>query len=153
MSLTHQVTVTQEVSLIVLNKAPSDLCFVASVFESLASAGINIDMISQSPPQGTASSLSFTISDADLGKALEIISQLREIYPQLRSAVSSGNYKVLVSSEQMRCEPGVAAKVFRAVATLHTDIRLITTSEIDISLLITQPDCDTVVDAIRAAFD
>lgn len=150
-NIAYQVTVTQEVSLVLLNKAPSDLCFISSVFEALAAADINIDMISQSPPQGTASSLSFTIADSDLGKTIEIISQLREVYPQLRSAVSSGNYKVLVSSDQMRDMPGVAYMVFRAVASLHTDIRMITTSEVDISLLITQPDSETVVQAIQEA--
>lgn len=151
MKLSYDITVSEECSLVVLDNAPTDLCFVASVFEAMAAADINIDMISQAPPKGAVSGLSFTLPDNDLGKTLEVIAQLREIYSQLKSAVSSGNCKVLVSSEEMREQPGIAARVFKAAAIAHADVRLITTSEIDISLLITQPQVEAVLDAIRQA--
>ena len=45
--------------------------------------------------------------------------------------------------------PGVAAKIFRCAADVGTDIRLITTSESQISLLITKSDFDSAYSAIQ----
>ena len=149
MKINHTIVTIDNVTLIILNDAPSDICFFASVFESLAAAGINIDMISQEPPQGTISRISFTISDNDLRAALAVIAKLREVYPSLNLAVSSGNYKLLVCSNEMRNTPGVASAVLRAAASANADVRLITTSEIDISILLSQPDLETVRSSIE----
>lgn len=138
--MSYEITVTENVTLVILNSAPSDLCFVSSAFEALAAENIIIDMISQSPPQGSTSGLAFTLSDQDLGKALTVVSKLREVFPQIKIAVSSGNSKLLISGENMKNNSGIAAQVFKTVAKLQADVRLITTSEIDISILMTQPD-------------
>ena len=52
----------------------------------------------------------------------------------------------------MRGTPGVAAKVFSAVSKVKADIRMITTSEVDISLLVVKADADMTVVAIREIF-
>ena len=67
--------------------------------------------------------------------------------------VSSSNVKISVYGEAMRIESGVAAKVFQAAASVGADIRLITTSEADISLLITKADYQQIVDAIEKIFE
>ena len=48
----------------------------------------------------------------------------------------------------MENTPGIAAKIFRAVAEVNTDIRVISTSEVQISLLVTKADFDAVYEAI-----
>ena len=136
----YNFTFTEDITLVVLDEAPADLCFVASAFEALSVGKINIDMISQSPPKGSSSGLAFTLSDSDLGAALETIAKLREIFPKIKISVSSGNTKLLISGDDMKNNYGIAAEVFNAVAATHADVRMITTSEIDISLLITNPD-------------
>ena len=52
----------------------------------------------------------------------------------------------------MRDQYGVAAKVFKAASSVGADIRLVTTSEVDISLLITKDQENAVEQAIRNAF-
>ena len=52
----------------------------------------------------------------------------------------------------MRGTPGVAAKVFQRCPKVKADIRMITTSEVDISLLVVKADADMTVDAIREIF-
>ena len=51
----------------------------------------------------------------------------------------------------MKNTPGMAARVFSAIAASDADIRLITTSEVEISLLVTEADYDTVLEAIEEA--
>lgn len=140
----YTFTFTDDVTLVVLDEAPADLCFVSSAFEALSENKINIDMISQSPPKGTSSRLAFTLSDNDLGKTLETVAKLREVFLQIKISVSSGNTKLLISGNDMKNSYGVAAKAFKAVAATHADVRMVTTSEIDISLLITNPDVELI---------
>ena len=149
--MAYTISIRENVTLVVLGPLSSELEAVATVFEDLASAGINVDMISQSPPQGASTDLSFTIADENLEKALAIIARLRKANPGLKSAVSSGNYKLTVSGDAMRSQPGVAAAVMWAAASAMADVRLVTTSEVDISLLLTPPAIDDVAAAVRCA--
>ena len=110
-------------------------------------------MISQSPPKGSSSGLAFTLSDSDLGAALETIAKLREIFPKIKISVSSGNTKLLISGDDMKNNYGIAAEVFNAVAATHADVRMITTSEIDISLLITNPDVELIKSKLSMALN
>ena len=151
--MSYQISFTHDVTLVVLDEAPADLCFVASAFEALAENKINIDMISQSPPKGISSRLAFTLSDSDLGGALDTIGNLREIFPQIKISVSSGNTKLLISGEQMKNSYGVCGAVFRAAAAAGADVRMITTSEVDISMLIYGIDLKLIKDKIDEAIN
>lgn len=152
MKTIDNITMIENVTLISINDSPADFKVVAEIFKMLAGAGIDVDMISQNPPQGKTSNLSFTVNDDDLGKVFEIASQLRELHPELKLAISSGNTKISVFDEEMRNCPGVAAKVFKAIAETDAEIRMITTSEVDISVLVYSHDSDTVYSVIKAVF-
>lgn len=149
MLTSSSVSYTEGVTLVTLDNTPSSLDYVANVFTQLSNAGINVDMISLSPPTGETSSLSFTIADDSLAPALMVISGLRKTCAQIKPYISSNNCKVLICDEDMRTKPGVAAKVFRMTADAGVDIRLITTSETEISLLVTKADLNIVLNALK----
>ena len=67
----------------------------------------------------------------------------------IKPIVSSGNCKISVNDPGMENCPGVAARIFRCAADVGTDIRLITTSESQISLLVTKSDFDSAYAAIQ----
>ncbi len=113
-----------------------DIKLIAGIFQRYQDAGIDVDMISQAPPNGQHSSLSFTVNDDDFGRILEIAAELRTLNPELKISVSSGNCKISVFGDAKKGTPGVASKVFTAVAKANADIRMITTSEVDISCLL-----------------
>ncbi len=153
MKTIEKITLTQDVTLISLNDSPADIKLIAEIFSMTAQAGIDVDMISQTPPSGLHSSLSFTVNDEDFGKVLEIAAELRRLNPELKISVSSGNAKIALLGESMRNQPGIAAKVFGAVAGVNADIRMITTSETDISLLVVKADVENAVAAIEKMFE
>ena len=152
MENTQKITITDNVTLISLNDSPADIKLVSQIFTMLANEQIDVDMISQIPPHGNIPYLSFTVSDDDLGKVFEIASKLREINPELKLAISSGNSKISLFDEQMKDCPGVAAKVFTAIAETNAEVRMITTSEFDISLLTYNHNVDEVYNAIKNVF-
>ncbi|MCR4616193.1 MAG: ACT domain-containing protein [Clostridiales bacterium] len=144
-----KITVTEDVTLIFLHDYPADIKLVADIFKKIADAGIDVDMISQASPNGQHSSLSFTVFDDDFGKILGIVAKLRDHNPELKIGVSSGNCKISVYNENMKGTPGVAAAVFDAVSCANTDIRMITTSEVDISILVVKADVEAAVASLH----
>lgn len=133
--MTPKITVSDNVTLITLQNAPVDMDFIASIFEDIAELNVDIDMISLSPVQGSTTGISFTVKDDDLITILGYTSKLKE--RKIKPIVSSGNSIISIYDSEMEENPGVAAKIFRAVASSNTDIRIVTTSEVQISLLVT----------------
>lgn len=152
MKLVENIFVTEDVTLFSLSDAPADISHMADVFKMIADAGIDVDMISQFPSSGAGSGFSFTVSDKDFVPVLSIASELRTRSPKTKISVSSGNCKITVSGEEMRGTPGVSAKIFKAAADVDADVRMITTSEIEISLLVVKSDVDNVIEAIKNEF-
>lgn len=145
MSQHATVTTADGITLITMPEVPADIDFVAKTFENIASLGINVDMISLTPPQGANIDLSFTICDDDLGKLLAYNADRRNKgESSIQPVISSGNCQISVYDEAMETTPGMAAKVFRAAANASADIRIITTSEVQITLLVTQADFEAV---------
>ena len=152
MRIIDNITVCDEITLISISNTSADIEHIAKVFNMFSDAGINVDMISQLPPSGANSGFSFTVNDNDFISVLDICAELRKMNGDIKISVSNGNSKISVSGEAMRDLSGVAAKVFSAAAQAKADVRMITTSETDISLLVVSTDSEEVVKAINAAF-
>lgn len=152
MKLVENIFITEDVTLFSLCDSPADIAHIAEVFNMIADAGIDVDMISQFPLSGSSSGFSFTVNDKDFVSVLSIASELRNRNPKTKISVSSGNCKLTVSGEAMRNTPGVSAKVFKAAASVGADVRMITTSEIEIAMLVVKSDVDEVVAAIEKEF-
>lgn len=152
MRLVDNIYVTEDVTLFSLCDAPADITHMAEVFKMIADAGIDVDMISQFPLSGASSGFSFTVNDSDFVSVLSIASELRNRSPKTKISVSSGNCKITVSGEGLRGTPGVSAAVFKAVSSVDADVRMITTSEIEIAMLVVKSDVDDVIEAIKKEF-
>ena len=137
MSATTVISTVDNITLVTLQEFPANVASIAKVLEEISKCGINIDMISMAPTHGATTGLSFTIK----------LKQETDI----DVIVSSVNHKISVYDPIMKNTPGIAAQVFGAISSTDADIRLITTSEVEISLLVTEADFDTVLAAIQEA--
>lgn len=151
MNLSPQITAENDITLITLQNCPSELDFVGKVFQKISQLGVDVDMISLAPTQGASTSISFTIFDNDLDKILGFTSELHE-KTNVKAVVSSGNCKISVYDPNMKNAPGVAAQVFLAASAASSDVRIITTSEVDISLLVTAADFTETMKAVKERF-
>lgn len=147
-----KITVTEDISLVNFKNISRDLSVASRIMTEFSEQGINIDMISQSAPTGETADVSFTIDSKDLVRTLSIVQRFRMQFPNVRPSVSSGCCKIQLYGEEMRTRPGVAAQAFRLVSEQTGDIRLITTSEVDISILIAEHDLPAVLENLRALF-
>ncbi len=146
-----KITTATDITLVTLQNCPSELSFIAGVFEKIGDLGVDVNMISLAPAHGAYTSVSFTIADNDLDKVLSFTAELRDTV-NVQVIVSSGNCIISVYDDGMKNTPGVAARVFTAASTAGTDIRIITTSAADISLLVTAADFPEALKAIEFKF-
>ena len=126
----------------------------ARIFESLAHAQINIDMIVQNVSVRATgrSDISFTLPREDGQTAMSALDRLREEvgYEQVLYDDSVG--KVSLVGAGMRSHPGVSATFFSAMAAAGVNIEMISTSEIRISVVVEEAMVDAAVASAHAAF-
>jgi len=151
MDTSPRITVDDDITLITLQNCPAELSFVAEVFQKISQLGIDVDMISLAPSQSSTTSISFTVSDYDLDKLLNFTSELHN-KTKIKAIVSSGNCKISIYDKNMKNSPGIAAQVFAAASRAESDIRIITTSEVDISILVTAADFPETLKALKEKF-
>jgi aspartate kinase len=126
----------------------------ASLFEALADANVNVDMIDQNLPASTGglAEISFTMPREDLRAARTALEPLAgDAYSELIARDEIG--KVSIVGAGMRSHPGVAAKVFKVLAAEGLNIEMISTSPIKISCVIPPDRVDSVVRALHSAFE
>jgi len=134
---------------------PDKVGVAARVFDALAAAQINLDMIVQnvSAAATNLTDISFTLPRTDGQTAMSALAKLQnEVgYEQLLYHDQIG--KVSLIGAGMRSHPGVTAKFFTALAEAGVNIQMISTSEIRISVIVDEADVDTAVAATHTAFD
>ena len=127
----------------------------ARIFQVLANAAINVDMIVQNVSHGAGTpttDLSFTVDKPDLLKARKLIEGLKGEVGCGEVIATEKIGKLSVVGVGMRSHSGVAAKVFETLAKEGVNIDMISTSEIKISVVIDLAKGDPAMRALHAAF-
>ncbi len=150
MSSSTVISTVNNITLVTLEGFPANVDSISRIFDAISNCGVNVDMISMAPTRGAYTGMSFTISDNDLIDILAFTSAMKK-ETNTKVVVSSVNHKISIYDPAMKNTPGIAAQVFRAISGTDADIRLITTSEVEISLLVTEADFDTVYQALTKA--
>ena len=134
---------------------PDKVGSAAGIFGIVAEAGINIDMIVQnvSAIATGRTDISFTLPGADGQRTLQTLRAVQERIGFQELLYDDRIGKVSLIGAGMRSHPGVSAKFFSALAGAGVNIQMITTSEIRISVVVSQSDVDIAVNATHRAFD
>jgi aspartate kinase len=134
---------------------PDKVGVAARVFEALADAEINIDMVVQNiSAQATGlTDISFTLPRADGQTAMAALARLQSEVGYDRLLYDDEIGKVSLIGAGMRSHPGITAKFFAALANAGVNIEMISTSEIRISVIVDEADVASAVQATHTAFD
>ncbi len=126
----------------------------AMVFQTIAAAGANIDMIVQNIPVAdpTRANITFTIPEADAQVALDALESAKDEigFKEVRYNPNIG--KLSLVGTGMRTNPGVAARLFAALSEAGINIDLISSSEIRLSIVTRLEDLDRAVAVVHSAF-
>ena len=145
------VTHSEDEVLFTLGGVPDKPGTAAAIFEAVASEHVSVDTILQNAVHGTAE-LSFSVPLADVPPTRRALALAQETIGQIDIEEISDLGKVSLVGAGMRSHPGVAARMFRVLADEGINLRLISTSPIKISCLVTRAEVERAVRALHSAF-
>ena len=132
----------------------------ARIFETVALADIDIDMIVQNVSTmttdamgGRYTDISFTLPQTDGPMAMAALSKIQEKVGFRDLLYDDHVGKVSLIGAGMRSHPGVAARFFAALGDAGVNIEMISTSEIRVSVVCRDTDLDAAVRAVHGAFE
>lgn len=125
----------------------------ALIFKALAEAEINVDLIVQSVHKNSVNDILFTVSTADGQRAYQILEPICRKIGAKQVVCEMEVAKVSVVGIGMTDKPGVAAKMFEALAAQGVNIEIISTSEIRISCLIAENRLEDAVASLHDIFN
>jgi aspartate kinase len=131
---------------------PNGLHTLSTIFTTLASHGINVDIIIQSTTNQEKTNLSFSVKTPDLEETLEVLENNKEILAFETIESESGLAKVSIVGSGMVSNPGVAAQMFDVLASNGIKIKMVSTSEIKVSTVIEQSQMVKAVETLHEAF-
>jgi aspartate kinase len=124
----------------------------AALFEPLAAANVNVDMIVQNTSQEGKTDISFTMPKADMATAESIVSRVAAEIGASGVNHDADIAKISLVGAGMKTSPGIAAKMFRTLADESVNIEMISTSTIRISVVTAFADLERAARALHTAF-
>ncbi len=123
----------------------------ARVFQTIADAGVMVDMIVQNVSTEGLAHISFTVPREQVESAQR---QSQEVARELggTAAADPDIAKITIAGVGMRTHTGVAAKVFDALEKVPIPVHMINTSEMDISIVVSQSHVDRAANVLRRTF-
>ncbi len=142
----------RNVAKVTLVAVPDSPGVAARVFEPLAEAGINVDIIVQNVGHHGATDLSFTTPRVELARAKRILEPIARDLGVREMTTDASVAKVSIIGAGIQNAPGYAARMFRSLADAGVNIEMISTSEIRITAMIAEDQLQVALKALHAAF-
>jgi len=150
--LVNGVAVDKDISRIALVGLRDEPGIAFNVFSLLARNKISVDIILQSIGRGDTKDISFTVSTDDLNDALKAIEENKKRFKYEKLLHDEKIAKVSIVGAGMATNAGVASDMFEALYDENINIRMISTSEIKISVLVDEKDAERAANAIHEKF-
>ena len=122
------------------------------VFDALAKANVNVDMILQSVGRNNTKDISFTVDESFGDDAVKVLEDSKARLKYEHIEIEKNVCKVSIVGAGMMSNPGVAAKMFECLYNEHINIKMISTSEIRVTVLIDDKDGERAANAIHDIF-
>lgn len=152
-ALISGVTHDTSEAMIRLRRVPDRPGVASRIFGEIADEAINVDMIVQNVSEDGRTDLSFTIPKDDLSRAESVISKVAAEVGAEGFLADPDVGKVSLVGAGMKTHPGVAYKMFSALADAGVNIEMISTSSIRISCVVRQSDVEKAVKAVHERFN
>ena len=146
------IAFTRDEAKVTALKVPDIPGVAAKLFSPLAEANINVDMIVQNiSSDGQTTDMTFTVPRGDLDRTLKTL-KAKEEFKDVEFLTASNVSKISVVGIGMRSHAGVANKMFKTLADKGINIQVISTSEIKISVLISEDYTELAVRSLHSAY-
>jgi len=138
------------ISLIGVSDRPG---IASEIFNKLASAEVNVDIIIQNRAHAGLTNIDFTVPKSDLSDAKSVVSEFLKDGDLEDDVYNENICKVSVVGVGMKSHAGVAAKAFSTMADNNININMISTSEIKVSMVIDEKYAELAVRSLHDAYE
>lgn len=144
---------------IAILRVPDRAGIAGQLFGAVATEKIDVDLIVQSINEGNTNDIAFTVNKQAVSRAQAVA---EAVAPVLHDRSTPSNAEVLVATDIAKVSisgagmigrPGVAAQMFRTLADAGVNIQMISTSEIKVSCVIPNAECDLAIAALCREFE
>ena len=149
--LIRGVTKDKDVALVSVLGVKDNPGVAFNVFSKLSQKNINVDIILQSFGRDNTKDIVFTVSKDNGPVAVKLLEESSHLQ-EAKIVCDTNVAKVSIVGAGMESHPGTATKMFEALYERDINIRMISTSEIKISVIIDADDADRAVSAVHNAF-
>ncbi len=125
----------------------------SDIFNRLADAEVNVDMIVQNKAHDGATNIDFTVPVGDLRDAKVVVDTFVQSGEIEDDSYNEDICKVSVVGVGMKSHAGVAAKAFSIMAQENININMISTSEIKVSMVIDEKYAELAVRSLHNAYE
>ena len=137
---------------IAVTQVPHEAGVAHALIAPVAEASIEVDMIVINAPRDGRVDLTFTVHRNDYARALELARQAAARYGGATVAGDDRVAKLAIVGSGMRSHAGVAAKLFSTLGEEGINVRLVSTSEIKVSVLVAEQDLERAVRSLHRTF-
>ena len=124
----------------------------AKILGPIGEANIEVDMIVQNVGSDGLADFTFTVSRNDFKKAIQVIEKNKKTMGYSEIIATKNIVKISLVGVGMRSHAGIAGKMFKCLAKKKINIRMISTSEIKISVIIQQKNLEKAIQALHNEF-
>lgn len=125
---------------------------LANIFTTLAKNAINVDIIVQTIIEGVKPSVSFSIKKEDFAQAIHVLETNKEALAYEKVNFEVGLAKVSIVGSGMVSNPGVAAEMFDTLRIADIPVKMVSTSEIKVSVVIPESSMKQAVEVLHTKF-
>jgi len=125
----------------------------AAIFEPLGKAGISVDVIVQNIGRSGHTDLTFSVAESDLKAAVKLVKAAIKNVGARSVSSAGGIAKLSIVGTGMLGTPGIAGRMFRALADAGINIEMISTSEIRITCLVARDQVEKGVRILHKTFE
>lgn len=137
---------------VTISSLPDEPGVASSIFNAVAEAGILVDMIVQNAARGERANISFTVPEAQIAFAVEVVQGV--LGDQDGASVSSAAPigKLSVVGIGLRSHTEVGAQLFETLSSHKINVDMVNTSEIKVSVVVHIEQTDVALKAVRKTF-
>jgi aspartate kinase len=147
------VALDRDEAKITITNCPDVPGTIAAVFTALGHKGILVDMIIQNASREGKTDVTFTVPEAELQQATEILGELELVcHPGVELLTDAHIAKISIVGVGMRTHAGVAAKAFSVLAKEGINIQMVSTSEIKVSVVVDEKYGELALRALHDGF-
>ncbi|RTZ58248.1 MAG: aspartate kinase [Gammaproteobacteria bacterium] len=151
-ALVSGVTCNSNEAKLTITGVPDQPGIAYRILAPISNAHIDVDMIIQNVGDDGATDFTFTVSRIDYEKAIAILLDVAKKVSADNVKGDRDIAKVSVVGVGMRSNPGIATTVFKALADEDINIQMISTSEIKISVVVSEPEMKKAANVLHSAF-